>query len=233
MYCVKVAEVNKMCRDVVEIVFDRDLRGYPGQFVMLNVFGYEEIPLSLSSPKSLTVKGVGKTTKALLNSKKGDVFGVRGPFGRPFSLPSVDEKVYLVAGGIGIAPLNYLYQTLKDEFEVIAIHGIRCKDEIMYDYPEIATDDGSAGFKGNAVELFLRIADFEEKMRVYSCGPKPMLLNLYKAMKKRNLLDCLEISLENYMKCGIGICGSCVTECGKRVCKDGPVFKGIDIDIIF
>ncbi|RUM34940.1 MAG: dihydroorotate dehydrogenase [Archaeoglobus sp.] len=233
MYCLKVKEVRVFEKaKVVSLRFDRELRGYPGQFVMLNVFGFEEIPVSLSSPDSLTIKAVGETTKALLRTEKGKIFGIRGPFGRPFSLPSKDEKPYLVAGGIGIAPLNYLYQYLKDLKwrEVTVIHGIRTADELIFDYPEIATDDGSCGFKGNSVQLLMKIIDTTEPFRIYACGPKPMLLSLYKEMKKIGKLKSVEFSLENYMRCGIGICGSCVTNKGLRVCADGPVFNGNEID---
>ncbi len=227
LYCLSVKKVKKF-NNIAIIEFDREIRGYPGQFIMLNVFGFEEIPLSLSSPKTITVKNVGKTTNRVVNTKEGDVFGIRGPFGRPFSYPDV-EKIYLIAGGIGIAPLNYLYEYFKDEIEVIAIHGVKTKEELIYDYPEVATEDGSVGFRGNAVELFLKLADFKEEFRVYSCGPKPMLLSLYKIMKKLGKLESLEVSLENYMRCGIGLCGSCVTESGARVCRDGPTFKGTDV----
>ncbi len=228
MYCVRVESVERS-NNVVTIKFDRELRGYPGQFVMLNVFGYEEIPLSLSSERELTVKVVGKTTAKLYETEKGEVFGVRGPFGRPFSLPK-EDKAYLVAGGIGIAPLNYLYRCLKEDgVDVTVIHGVRSKNEVIYDYPEIATDDGSYGFKGNAVELFLRLLD-GKKFRVYACGPKPMMLSLYREMKRMGKLDCVEFSLENYMRCGIGLCGSCVTSKGLRVCADGPVFRGSEVE---
>ena len=106
MFCLKVKKVVRHCDSIATLVFERAVRSYPGQFVMLNVFDYEEIPLSLSSPNSVTVKAVGETTKALVNFKGGEIVGIRGPFGRPFSY---SKRALIVAGGIGIAPLRYLY----------------------------------------------------------------------------------------------------------------------------
>jgi len=233
MYCLRVAEVKRFKKaKVVSLKFDRELRGYPGQFVMLNVFGFEEIPISLSSPDTLMIKAVGETTNYLLRAKEGDMFGVRGPFGRPFSLPSREEKVYLVAGGIGIAPLNYLYTLLKGSRDVVLIHGVRTSEEVLFDYAEVATDDGSCGFKGNAVQLFKKLLDTSEPLRVYACGPKPMMLSLYRELKRLELLDRAEFSLERYMRCGIGLCGSCVKSDGQRVCVEGPVFRGNEISEI-
>ncbi len=236
MYCLKVSRIRRVPdAKTVEIEFDRELRGYPGQFVMLNVFGCEEIPLSLSSPKTVTVKVVGETTERLYEIEEGERVGIRGPFGRPFSLPGPGEEVYLIAGGIGIAPLNYLYLVLRDAgIRVRVIHGVRSKSELVYDYPdmEVATDDGSFGFKGNAVELFSRLIETEESegVKVYACGPRPMLEALYGVVKERGLKA--EFSLESYMRCGIGVCGSCVLK-GYRVCADGPVFGEKELDEIF
>ncbi len=233
MYCVKVERVRRFPAGIVEIEFDRELRGYPGQFVMLNVFGCEEIPLSLSSPRTVTVKVVGETTERLYEMGEGERVGIRGPFGRPFSLPRPGEEAYLIAGGIGIAPLNYLYLVLRGAgIRVKVIHGVRNKSELIYDYPdmEVATDDGSFGFKGNAVELFTRILPESGNKVVYACGPWPMLKALYGVVKERGLKA--EFSLESYMRCGIGVCGSCVLN-GYRVCADGPVFGGEELDEIF
>ena len=238
MYCLKVSRIRRFPdAKTVEIEFDRELRGYPGQFIMLNVFGYEEIPLSLSSPKTVTVKVVGETTKRLYEIEEGEKVGMRGTFGRPFSLPKPREVAYLVAGGIGIAPLNYLYLVLKEQgFNVRIIHGVRSKNELIYGYPEmkVATDDGSFGFRGNAVELFSRLIETEGEggkgAKVYACGPKLMLRALYEVVKDRGLKA--EFSLESYMRCGVGVCGSCVLK-GYRVCSDGPVFGVEELEEIF
>ena len=104
MFTLRVAKVVRHTEEISTIYFNRILRSFPGQFVMVNVFGYEEIPLSLSSPRSVTVKMVGETTKALVNIEAGTILGVRGPFGNPFT--PTDGKALILAGGIGIAPLR-------------------------------------------------------------------------------------------------------------------------------
>ena len=70
MFCLRVEKVIKHNESIATLIFDREIRSYPGQFIMLNVFDYEEIPLSLSSARSVTVKAVGETTKALVISRK-------------------------------------------------------------------------------------------------------------------------------------------------------------------
>ncbi|AEA47815.1 dihydroorotate dehydrogenase electron transfer subunit [Archaeoglobus veneficus] len=232
MYCVRVEKVVKHSKDVATIVFDGILPSYPGQFVMLNLFGYEEIPLSLSSPRSVTVKAVGETTRALVDISPGALVGIKGPMGNPFT--PAEGKALLVAGGIGIAPLLYLHDYLIAEgVEVHVFYGARNADEIvclerLKSY-EVATDDGSAGFHGNVVEL-AATKDLSSYRKIYACGPEPMLKALYKLLNERELLNRAEFSLERYMKCGIGVCGSCVLENGLRVCVEGPVFSAAKLE---
>ena len=104
MFCVRVKKVVKHTESIATIFFDKIIRSFPGQFLMVNVFGHEEIPLSLSSPNSITVKAVGETTRALVNIDAGELLGIRGPFGRPFT-PA--KKALIIAGGIGIAPMLF------------------------------------------------------------------------------------------------------------------------------
>ncbi|HIP63375.1 MAG TPA: dihydroorotate dehydrogenase electron transfer subunit [Archaeoglobus profundus] len=228
MFCVKVEKVIKYNENLATIVFNSYIPSYPGQFVMVNVFGYEEIPLSLSSPNSVTVKAVGETTRALVNIKPGEYLGIRGPFGRPFT-PA--RKALIIGGGIGMAPLSYLYDFLIERgCEVDVIYGAKTSKELIFkdrfSKVEVATDDGSIGFKGNVVELIKsKGLDFDKYERIYCCGPKAMLKELCKLFKDQGVIEKVEISLERYIRCGIGLCGSCVLENGLRVCVEGPVFN--------
>lgn len=228
MFCLRVKKVIRHTEKISTLIFDKSIPSKPGQFVMLNVIGYEEIPLSLSSERSVTVKAVGETTNALVNFNGGEIVGVRGPFGRPFSR---SDRALIVAGGIGIAPLRYLYHWSRDA-EVTVLYGARTKDELIFldefENVYVSTDDGSYGFKGNVVELVKRvnIDDFE---KIYCCGPPIMLRSLYELFKKYDALKRVEFSVERYMRCGIGLCGSCVLENGLRVCKEGPVFRGDEL----
>ncbi len=232
MFSVRVERVVRHTKGIATIFFDRVIPSYPGQFLMVNVFGYEEIPLSLSSPNSITVKAVGETTNALVNINRGELLGIRGPFGKPFT-PS--NKALIIAGGIGIAPLKFLYDFLIERgAEVLVIFGARTSEELIwkdeFENLLIATDDGSEGFKGNVVELMKAgDIDLDRFERIYCCGPKPMLKGLYELFKAKNVLNKVEFSLENYMRCGIGLCGSCVLENGLRVCVEGAVFRGSEI----
>lgn len=228
MFCIKVEKVIKYSENLATIIFNRCIPSYPGQFIMVNVFGYEEIPLSLSSPNSVTVKAVGETTRALINIEPGTYVGIRGPFGRPFT-PA--KRALIIGGGIGMAPLAYLYDFLiKRGCDVDVIYGARTSKELVFkdkfDRVELATEDGSAGFKGNVVELIKsKDLNLDKYEKIYCCGPKAMLKELYKLFKEADILEKVEFSLERYIKCGIGLCGSCVLENGLRVCVEGPVFN--------
>ena len=228
MFCVKVEKVIRYSENIATIIFNTRIPSYPGQFIMVNVFGYEEIPLSLSSPNSITVKAVGETTQALVNIEPGKYLGIRGPFGRPFT-PA--KKALIIGGGIGMAPLAYLYDFLIERgCDVDVIYGAKTSKELVFkdkfDKVELATDDGSVGFKGNVVELIKsKDLNLDKYEKIYCCGPKAMLKELYKLFKEADILEKVEFSLERYIRCGIGLCGSCVLENGLRVCVEGPVFN--------
>ena len=232
MYVIEVKRVLRHNRDTVTLYFSENIHSYPGQFIMLTLFGYEEIPLSLSSPSSVTVKVIGETTRALYNLEPGTKVGVRGPFGRGFT-PTIG-KCLIVAGGIGVAPMLYLYDFLKKMgCEITFIYGVKTREDIIFREKIekdllISTEDGSEGYRGTVVDLIkgLKINKYH---RIYCCGPEGMLRSLYIILKSRNMLEKTEFSLERYIKCGIGICGSCVIRGGKRICKDGPVFRVSEI----
>lgn len=230
MFTLRIAGVLRHSEKIATVYFNKKIPSYPGQFVMVNLFGYEEIPLSLSSPNSVTVKAVGETTREFL---KGDFeyVGLRGAFGKPFT---ISDRSLLIAGGIGIAPLKYLYDFLKSRgFESEVIYGAKSAEELIwvdeFENAEFATEDGSFGIKGTVLDL-LRDRNFDNYSRIYCCGKEEMMVEVYKLLKARNCINKAEFSLERFMRCGMGVCGSCVLKNGLRVCKDGPVFKAEDID---
>ncbi len=232
MFSVRVEKVIKYNENFSTIFFDSYLKSYPGQFIMVNVFGYEEIPLSLSSPNSVTVKAVGETTRSLINVQTGELLGIRGPFGRPFTPTS--DRALLIAGGIGAAPLFYLHDYLKTRCKSIkVIYGAKTQEELIwksrFENVVIVTEDGSEGIKGTVLDL-VKKEDIDSYSKIYCCGPKEMLKALYKHFEDFDVLNKTEFSMENYMRCGIGVCGSCVMENGLRVCADGPVFRGDELD---
>ena len=211
----------------------------PGQFVMIWVPDVDEIPMSISSWDSLemgiTVQSIGEATQTLVSMSKDDWIGVRGPFGNPFSANS--KKALVVGGGVGIAPLRPLVYILLDGgSEVTLVNAAKTKKELIFleefekfKNPnfkvEIATDDGSLGFKGFATDATSELLEVSEFDSMYTCGPEVMMAGLYDLAKKRKIR--FQASLERFMKCGCGICGTCAMDpTGQLVCADGPVFTG-------
>lgn len=208
----------------------------PGQFAMVWVPNVGERPMSIGSgePLSFTVAKVGPVSEALHSLKQGDLFSFRGPFGNWFELPerkTRNAKLLLVGGGYGVVPLSFLAEEAKKKkLNVTAIVAARNANEILLEgrlkkscsKVIVATDDGSKGYKGNAVQA-AKAEGPESFDCVFSCGPEKMMYYLALACREAKV-QC-QLSLERQIKCGMGICGSCAMD-GKLVCRDGPVFSG-------
>ncbi len=223
MFCVRVISVDRR-DDLAVIEFKPAVPSYPGQFVMVNVFGYEEIPLSLSSTSSLAVKAVGETTRALVEINEGEILGIRGPFGRSFTIPS-SERILMIAGGIGVAPLKFLYDIASKDNDITFVYGAKTADEIIFKFKNAvyATEDGSLGMRGTVIDA-LKTLDISFD-RVYYCGSEEMMREVWKYLSSHIPAERFEVSMERYMRCGFGVCGSCSLENGLLVCRDGPVFS--------
>jgi dihydroorotate dehydrogenase electron transfer subunit len=209
----------------------------PGQFVMVWVRGVDEVPMGLSRKNSITVQKVGEATSKLFELKEGDSFGLRGPFGRGFSLSSEGEKILIVAGGVGAAPLSpYADAALAAGSEIHTILGARSVEDLLFEerFAEagevyVSTDDGSKGTKGFVTDVLkgLNLLAYD---RIAVCGPEIMMASVFRLLEDRNVLEKAEFSLHRYFKCGIGVCGACcMDKSGLRVCKDGPVFSGVQL----
>ncbi len=209
----------------------------PGQFVMVWIRGVDEIPMGLSNQNSITVQKVGEATSKLLELKEGDSFGLRGPFGRGFFLPSKGEKTLVIAGGVGAAPLApYAEAAHNAGSEVHTVLGARSENDLIFEERfaaagniYISTDDGSKGKKGFVTDVLTDL-----KLSVYDkiavCGPEIMMASVFRLLENRKVLEKSEFSLHRYFKCGIGVCGACcIDKIGLRVCKDGPVFSGMQL----
>ncbi len=209
----------------------------PGQFVMVWVRGVDEVPMGLSRKNSITVQKVGEATSKLFELKEGDSFGLRGPFGRGFSLSSEGEKILIVAGGVGAAPLSpYADAAFAAGSEVNTILGARSVEDLLFEerFAEagevyVSTDDGSKGTKGFVTDV-LKGLNLPAYDRIAVCGPEIMMASVFRLLEDRNVLEKAEFSLHRYFKCGIGVCGACcMDKSGLRVCKDGPVFSGVQL----
>jgi dihydroorotate dehydrogenase electron transfer subunit len=247
---VKIKSIVRECSDIKAFSFeipknniDISIEPKPGQFIMVWVPGVDEVPMSISGCNdrgdwSFMVKSVGECTNALFNLKVGDYIGIRGPYGTYFSLPSRNiEKAFLVGGGTGIAPLNYLAKELTEyEIKTVIIEGAKIaenliiNDNINKEISEIfyCTDDGSYGQKGFASETFEKVINEEsmerlKKIQVYTCGPEKMMYKVFQICEQKKIQ--IQASLERMMRCGCGLCGLCAVDpTGLLVCKDGPVF---------
>ena len=224
---VRIERVVDECYDTKTFEFRWDAEVRPGQFVMVWVPGVDEIPMSVSGidgdMKSITVKNIGEATNAIHGLRTGDRLRIRGPYGNGFDLGR--GEMLIIGGGVGTAAVMPAV-TATGADTIIAARSDR--DVIMEAVAArsarnlwIATDDGSRGFHGNAVQLMReRIAERPYDC-VLACGPEVMLWFTYKACEELGV-EC-QLSLERYMKCGAGVCGCCVMD-DARICRDGPVF---------
>jgi dihydroorotate dehydrogenase electron transfer subunit len=214
----------------------------PGQFVQARVDRSQETflrrPLSIHDVDfvrntfKLLVQVVGKGTESLSKLNKGDYLNLIYPLGNSFTLPAKGARTLLVGVGCGIAPLLYLGRYLKSQGIIPDILlGFRNRDRILEynDYEAVGnvfltTEDGSAGEKGFVTgHSLLGKARYD---KVFCCGPE-MMMKAIAGLCRKNNTDC-EVSLENLMGCGIGVCLCCVVDTVKGhlcTCTDGPVFN--------
>jgi len=226
---VEITGIKSESKDIRTFFFDYSFQFTPGQYVMVWIRGVDEIPMSLSYANGITVRKVGDATEALFALNKGDSLGLRGPFGNGFGISRL--PALLVAGGVGAAPLAPLAEMIKNG--VTTILGAKTEGELLFRERFesagpllIATDDGSAGFKGLTVDLLNRVGGYQE---IFSCGPEKMMRKVLEHAISARVQS--QFSLHRYLKCGVGLCGSCcIDPLGMRVCVDGPVFTGKQLD---
>lgn len=245
-----------LCPDLIEEI-------KPGQFLMMKVReGYEPLlrrPFSfygVNYRKSLTsfevlYKVVGQGTRIMADIQRGEKIDIIAPLGNGFfSHPDI-RRAIIVAGGIGIAPLLFLAETLKKEKqkkkEIIFLYGGQSKADIIDIHRikkissevRICTEDGSIGCKmlvSELLEEYLKEKEMDKSDKrptgIFSCGPREMLKSI-SIIAQRYDIPC-NVSLEAYMACGFGACLGCVvrvlledctTIAHERVCKEGPVFN--------
>jgi NAD(P)H-flavin reductase len=224
----------------------------PGQFNMLYLFGVGDVPISVSGdpaePRTLrhTVRAVGGVTNGLCRLRRGQVLGVRGPFGQGWPLrEAAGGDVVIVAGGIGLAPLRpALYDLLahRDHYGRVALlYGARTPEDLLFTRElerwrgrfdlqvEITVDAaGPEAWRGHVgvVTTLIPRAEFEAQETIaLVCGPEVMMRFTIAGLQQRGLTaDRIYLSMERNMKCAIGLCGHC--QYGPTfICKDGPVFR--------
>ena len=215
----------------------------PGQFVEVRVDNspstFLRRPISINNVDYdrnelwLLVAAVGDGTRQLQKLQKGDRLNCMLPLGNSFTMPTDSaQKVLLVGGGVGVAPLLYFGKRIKAMGgEPTFLLGARStKDVLERELFEqvgrvfITTEDGSEGEKGFVTNHSVLAQEHFD--RISTCGPKPMMMAVARYAFK-NDIEC-EVSLENKMACGVGACLCCVektVEGNKCVCKEGPVMN--------
>jgi dihydroorotate dehydrogenase electron transfer subunit len=214
----------------------------PGQFVEVRVDGTSHTflrrPISINyvdrdrNELWLLVATVGDGTRRMAEMQPGELLNCVLPLGNGFTPAKSGEKILLVGGGVGVAPLLYMGAEMqKAGIEPTFLLGARsAKDLLMlplfkrYGRVFMTTEDGSEGEKGFVTNHSL--LQQEHFDRISTCGPTPMMKAVARYARQAGI-DC-EVSLENLMACGVGACLCCVektTEGNLCVCKEGPVFN--------
>lgn len=214
----------------------------PGQFVEVRVDNspstFLRRPISINFVDSeanelwLLVAAIGEGTRHIVNVAPGEKLNCVMPLGNGFTMPqSAEQRVLLVGGGVGVAPLLYMGAEMKRKgIEPTFLLGARSAKDLLeidlfrkYGRVCVTTEDGSEGERGFVTNHSVLGEKFD---MIATCGPKPMMVAVARYAYKAEV-EC-EASLENMMACGLGACLCCVektTEGNLCVCKEGPVLN--------
>jgi dihydroorotate dehydrogenase electron transfer subunit len=195
----------------------------------------------------LLYKVVGKGTRLLSHLQSGDLLAMTGPLGKGFEIPTQLSKATIVAGGIGVAPMVFLAQTLTesrgDLASIEVFIGGRTRIDLLclQNFAalglavHVTTDDGSSGDQCLVTDpLDMAVAKNRPDI-ICACGPMEMLTCVARIAEKHNV--CCQVSIETMMACGMGACLGCAVAAREHTrrylhaCKDGPVFDTRDLRI--
>jgi NAD(P)H-flavin reductase len=220
----------------------------PGQFVMLSVFGFGEVPIGITTSSKekghfeVAIRSVGGVTQKICSLNVGESIGVGGPFGNGFPLSKIKDKdLVLITGGIGLAPLRSLIRHIGGDNKLVKsltiLNGARSDDQLLYQeeykdwekFSKLSLTVDSCGPKwegcvGNISNLCDR-TKIKRGSVIIACGPPIMFPEIVKRYAGKTVSNTdLYFLLERRMKCGVGKCQHCT--CGELyVCLDGPVFS--------
>ncbi len=229
-----IAAIREENPSLRTFTFHGALDAQPGQFIMLTIYSQGEKPFSIldvdDNSFSMTIKNIGPFTSRLFEMQVGDLVSVRGPYGHAFS--GNNDKVLMVGGGYATPPLRFLAKSLRETGvgKLVNINGARTSDDLLYvddfsklcDRSLVATDDGSLGTKGTSVDIMKNVLEEETFDQIYISGPEKMMSAAVAVAREHNIP--FEVNLERYMKCGVGVCGSCVMDPnGFILCVEGPI----------
>ena len=216
----------------------------PGQFAEIRIDGspntFLRRPISINYVDRdqneiwFLIQLVGDGTKKLGNTKEGNIINVILPLGNGFTFPKTKtDKILLIGGGVGTAPLLYLGEQLRKQgYAPTFLLGARSACDLLqleqfasYGIVYTTTEDGSLDEKGYVTQHSILNGNVNFK-HLYVCGPKPMMIAVARYAKEHDI--ACEVSLENTMACGVGACLCCVENTVDGhvcVCKEGPVFN--------
>ena len=252
LFTARVLANQEVARDYYQLDFSwiSDApRPIPGQFFTVRV-GTSGVPLlrrpfafsdADSEHASMIYWRRGDATRAIAGYQPGDAIDVMGPLGIPFPQPVPAAVPVLIAGGVGVGPILFLANVLATRApHPILLIGARSAQGLPRARvdPRVqtrtATDDGSAGFRGTAIELLDRTLDITAgDVELYLCGPNPMLRAGHELAVRRGVTAW--VSMEQTMGCAVGACMGCAIHLAgderyARVCTEGPVFRSTDVD---
>ena len=226
----------------------------PGQFVLVSKYGAGESVFAVSSDPAdaariaVSVQAIGKHTGALHEVDPGETLGLRGPYGNHFPIDDwAGKNVFIVGGGIGLAPLRPVIYSLlkrKEDFSSLSlVYGARSPELLVYrqeleDWKEamdvhLTVDRANGDWDGKVGVVPKVLTDLKvspENAVAVVCGPPIMIRFAHIALRDLGFKDeQIFTTLEMKMKCGVGLCGRCNTD-HRYICKDGPVFRMDEID---
>ena len=240
-------ENKQLNHDNFQLVFQSEsiLSGIdPGQFVNVYIsdnkntflrrpFSFFDVDFK-NNRFSLLVKVLGEGSKTFTSTRPGQKVSIVFPLGKGFTLPAANEKILLIGGGSGVAPMLFLLKTSGiSPANLHVILGAKTKNDHIdtsqyqsFGNLYYSTEDSSLGETGFVTNHSLYRNDFNSFDKIYACGPAPMMKAIAHDAKKNGRF--CEVSLENTMACGFGACLCCVEKTvlgNKCVCTDGPVFN--------
>ncbi|MEI6846457.1 MAG: FAD/NAD(P)-binding protein [Chlorobiaceae bacterium] len=248
---VRLTEQEKLFQIRIINPVERDIfRFRPGQFIMLELPGYGEVPISISSSNSnhefieLCIRKAGHVTSALFNTREGSNVAIRGPFGSAFPMDEMaGYNILLIAGGLGIAPLRaplfWINEHRNRFLDINVLYGAKESSQLLFTYQfneweminhiKLHTivehaPKGWPGRTGMITDLFNDISIDPKKTYAIVCGPPVMFKVVCEYLDRLNIpMNRMFVSLERRMHCGMGKCCRCMVG-STFTCVDGPVF---------
>jgi NAD(P)H-flavin reductase len=248
---IRLTEMEKLFQlRILDDAARRRFHFLPGQFVMVEVPGYGEIPISISGSPSnksyleLCIRRAGTVTGALHKARRGACVGIRGPFGTHFPMERMKgHNILLIAGGLGIAPIRspifHVIENRRDYRDVHILYGTKRPAELLFDYQyeewsriddidlRIIVEEPDAewaGPVGMITQLLENIEVSAEDTFAIVCGPPVMFKFVCNRLGDMGVLrQRMFVSLERRMHCGMGLCCRCNVG-STFTCLEGPVF---------